>query len=1087
MASKALTKSSSGRLPPVQFSFLERAGRVAEAFDAPGNFTRSLLAGEFQNALDILNPLERGRRISGSELTGRNLGFFSELGVELVTDPLLFVSGIGALSKSGKAIKGITSAGRQLSALRGIEKVAVRSPGIDKLRRLLATAPTHERGALRKSIKALEKPTFDRQKTINELEGFIRVHASDVVNEPSRSVVKLGLPFVKGGIELGDFKTVSKVAGAIRVLPDIRIAPILKNLDKLKGKQFKIKTSGKLGSERTSKLMQVKIDQLENEVVELSKGVIPQETANKLQKTRQRTADFFRRFARSPGQRTIKDLELNTIAAGKFDIDEELTDFAGRLGELRKKSDLTTQAFNDRFLRIGEFRHFGTHPELLPEVNELLLKDLQQFTKKYTSKLKGSRFAFVPSKFLRILESGDINKAESAFRAANARRLEKTATTLNKLDGVPKAFQEQIDKTQKLFEGMESDLFQIKKRAETRRLQLAFGEDIIKNADPNELKLANDYFEPLERFIDVAKPLGVDIEKLQSSSGFLSFVPRILSKEGRALKKKNLTLFRRVQNDATISLSGSHQRRLYPEFDIPKINKTLREEHKIDFDFFDNDPVNLIRSRRREHVTALTRAQTAHVLVNSFGAAEKFPGSIKASAYFKRIGLKAEAAPNKFLPRDVLEDALRTDEFFRKEFSKGGFGLLGSIMDIIAITNKPFQIGLTGPFPAFHHRNAFNNMFINFIGGVSNPLEYKEMYRLQRLRAKGLLKGDDIVKWKQLVEFRVVGAGQLEEFVAKNLKVQAVIERPIAGTIDILKGRIGEDALKPLARRAEELDFIPGFGRAYGKFLEENARGAHFLSKLKDGLSPLDAARSVNKYLFDPKALGVAEEKLLKPTILFYTWLRNNIPLMIQTSIENPRTLAVLSKLIGRDENDAPGYLRGGFSISAPIFGKGEFIGSLGLGVEDLFRFNVGDADPSGFPLGSADQIRRLFEKQATALAPLPRVMMEFIQGKTFFSRRKFEDSTILQIVSQALPTSRLTGTVSELLDEDRTFTSKMVATLTGLRLHNVDPGVARRSLARRKALSTGLVSRFPILVPKNREDKKGRELIRLLNKKLRE
>ena len=112
---------------------------------------------------------------------------------------------------------------------------------------------------------------------------------------------------------------------------------------------------------------------------------------------------------------------------------------------------------------------------------------------------------------------------------------------------------------------------------------------------------------------------------------------------------------------------------------------------------------------------------------------------------------------------------------------------------------------------------------------------------------------------------------------------------------------------------------------------------------------------------------------------------------------------------------------------------------------------------------------------------------MEFVQGKTFFSRRKFEDSSIIDLVSQVLPTSRLTGTVSDLLDEDRTFTSKMVATLTGLRLHNVDPGVARRSVARRRALGTGLVSRFPILVPKDRENKKGRELIRLLNKKLKE
>jgi len=76
--------------------------------------------------------------------------------------------------------------------------------------------------------------------------------------------------------------------------------------------------------------------------------------------------------------------------------------------------------------------------------------------------------------------------------------------------------------------------------------------------------------------------------------------------------------------------------------------------------------------------------------------------------------------------------------------------------------------------------------------------------------------------------------------------------------------------------------------RRFGTAVENNARIALFIDQIKKGADFDSAALTVKKFLFDYGDLTIFEKSVMKRIVPFYTWLRKNIPLMLEQVVKQP-------------------------------------------------------------------------------------------------------------------------------------------------------------------------------------------------------
>jgi len=190
--------------------------------------------------------------------------------------------------------------------------------------------------------------------------------------------------------------------------------------------------------------------------------------------------------------------------------------------------------------------------------------------------------------------------------------------------------------------------------------------------------------------------------------------------------------------------------------------------------------------------------------------------------------------------------------------------------------------------PSYHVRNFVGNMWNNFLGGVVDPKDYYQA---------GMVQNGKMINFTD-------DAGRVwdTKTITEAAKRSGVInEGWYAKDIDMaLSSELGGASWNPLKQN---------FGlfkanRAAGSVLENNARLAHFISKLKGGATLDDAAISVKKFLFDYGDLTSTEKNLFKRVVPFYTWTRKNIPLQLGQLVKQPAKFAAIPKVTNMIENN---------------------------------------------------------------------------------------------------------------------------------------------------------------------------------------
>ena len=166
----------------------------------------------------------------------------------------------------------------------------------------------------------------------------------------------------------------------------------------------------------------------------------------------------------------------------------------------------------------------------------------------------------------------------------------------------------------------------------------------------------------------------------------------------------------------------------------------------------------------------------------------------------------------------------------------------------------------------------------------------------------------------------MVEAGEAEEARRGSIGGRAV--NALLGTED--EYPLSREGLKKALGNNAWLRFVRGAAR----ITEHNARGALFIQSMVDGMSGKDAAQNVKKYLFDYSELTDFEKNVMRNVIPFYSWIRKNIPLQLQSVLERPAKYANVAKVYSElgdmslqthgDDPPTPDYFRETLNVRLP-------------------------------------------------------------------------------------------------------------------------------------------------------------------------
>lgn len=193
------------------------------------------------------------------------------------------------------------------------------------------------------------------------------------------------------------------------------------------------------------------------------------------------------------------------------------------------------------------------------------------------------------------------------------------------------------------------------------------------------------------------------------------------------------------------------------------------------------------------------------------------------------------------------------------------------IYDIYKRWLNSYKKGLTVYNPGWHVQNFFQNKGQNYLALGADAL-------LPQTEAKNILK-------------QINGKGGKNGFI-KNTKTKQAYSYDeigkLAQELGVVDG-LGEDVRNArgiFPRLEKQID-----NSSIMKWLETNeqtARLNHFIKQIERGMSPEDASKSVNKYLFDYSKKNKVDDFMGDVVDPFWTFHKNNARLMYGSMFEHP-------------------------------------------------------------------------------------------------------------------------------------------------------------------------------------------------------
>ena len=415
-----------------------------------------------------------------------------------------------------------------------------------------------------------------------------------------------------------------------------------------------------------------------------------------------------------------------------------------------------------------------------------------------------------------------------------------------------------------------------------------------------------------------------------------------------------------------------------------------------------------------------------------------------------------------------------------------------------------WKSSVTGMFPAFHIRNAVSNVALSFLDmGISaaNPARHMQAIDvLNGLNGKLLAKTGEQYSYKEIRNLFEQN-GLKGAFGGKlGIVTPELFDFPPQGTFATLQkareatGKIGAKVGLKTSKTGNKLadlplDAGPGInllraGREkIGEPIEQEARMMHFISALRRGFSPEEAAARTKQFLFDYDNLSKAERSILRRAIPFYTFYRKNVPLQLKALLQEPGRQSVFAKLmmnVGDSEEikevkaRLPEFIKKG---SVKIVGTSDngspiLLYGTGLPFEDLAKAfpsarrgesHVGEASREFLsmlgPVAKVaaerwfnkdvfldrpiEDVNQIYSAYGEALAKSPKAIQDFVGLRSEPDRKtgkiRYEVDPFKFHLLRSFVTSRLYSTTGKIVDERIDPTTRFLNALTGMRYGVVD------------------------------------------------
>lgn len=235
-------------------------------------------------------------------------------------------------------------------------------------------------------------------------------------------------------------------------------------------------------------------------------------------------------------------------------------------------------------------------------------------------------------------------------------------------------------------------------------------------------------------------------------------------------------------------------------------------------------------------------------------------------------------------PQELMDEMRRTKDIIRRD--KG----LEDFSQMMRKWQNTWAKYATVPLVgfAFHARNLYGNLWLNFLAGVTNPAKYAEAIQVQNL---GRRVRKRMAKKALTFDEALADLGRTNSREARLLR-SARREGVLTSSFfdDVNYDTVNRDVNRSWRQRNLSLEdnVITRSGFAFGSAIEDNARLAHYISKLDEVGDAKAAAASVKKYLFDYTDLTAFERNVMRSLNRFYTFMRKNLGLQLYVLANRP-------------------------------------------------------------------------------------------------------------------------------------------------------------------------------------------------------
>lgn len=327
-----------------------------------------------------------------------------------------------------------------------------------------------------------------------------------------------------------------------------------------------------------------------------------------------------------------------------------------------------------------------------------------------------------------------------------------------------------------------------------------------------------------------------------------------------------------------------------------------------------DDPVDFLSKFQAASANLITRQTVARSLVDNFAGGAGANIRLVDSGPNSMIGqfIPASARFNKETADliHILEQTLQKPTSFRG--AKGPTAaFVNNFLDPVMNAWKPW---VTIARPGHHSRNMMGEIITNAMDGVVSLRHYKTAAAIQKaggkykdnpMLAQGALFGDEVAEGAGHA-FTVKLAGGKVAPVSIDRAHQLSRQFGVTSSYRVYEdvaNETGKGALSTVSKKLTENRYMTTMG-AFSEYYSSGARLAHmsalmskpaFTRKFKTVEEAVSAAsQRVKRFHPDPHGLNPAEAKYARRVIPFYSWLRQTIPVMLETTLVHPgRVLAI--------------------------------------------------------------------------------------------------------------------------------------------------------------------------------------------------